>query len=102
MATPIEFEGTGRKDLNFKFGDVNLDGSADFFSKTTLDQFDIALDYGIPLLETATLDKLNIDLGVNVRIIDFETEVTQESVVQSRNFFLVICTEPGVVCEGCI
>jgi outer membrane protein len=79
MATPMEFEGTGRKDLNFKFGDVNFDGSADFFSKTTLDNFDIALYYGIPLLETATLDKLNIDLGVNVRIIDFETKVTQES-----------------------
>jgi outer membrane protein len=79
MATPMEFEGTGRKDLSFKFGDVNFVGSADFFSKTTLDNYDIALYYGIPLLETATLDKLNIDLGVNVRIIDFETKVTQES-----------------------
>jgi outer membrane protein len=79
MATPMEFEGTGRKDLNFKFGDANFDGNADLFSKTTLDHFDIALYYGLPLLETATLDKLNIDLGVNVRIIDFATKVTQKS-----------------------
>ena len=92
MATPMEFEGTGRKDLNFKFGDVNFVGSADFFSKTTLDHLDIALYYGIPLMETATFNKLNIDLGVNVRIIDFEAKVTQESsgIDETRSFTIPI------------
>jgi outer membrane protein len=72
-ATPMEFDGTG--DKTFKFGDIIVDGA--FESKLTLDHLDVALYYGIPLLETATLNTLNIDIGLNVRIFDLETTITE-------------------------
>ena len=33
----------------------------------------------VPLLKTATLDKLNIDLGINIRIMDVKGEVKQDT-----------------------
>jgi outer membrane protein len=75
MATPMEFDGNGSK--TFKFGDASITG--DFYSKLTLDHLDVALYYGIPLLETATFDTLNIDIGLNVRIFDLEATVTETS-----------------------
>ncbi|HHP7233520.1 MAG TPA: TIGR04219 family outer membrane beta-barrel protein [Desulfobacterales bacterium] len=74
MATPMEFEGDGSKAFNF--GGETFQGS--FSSKLTLDHYDVALFYGIPLLETATLDMLNIELGINVRIFDFEARIAGE------------------------
>ena len=75
MATPMEFDGNGTK--TFNFGDASISG--DFYSKLTLDHYDVALYYGIPLLETATFDTLNIDIGLNVRIFDLEATVTETS-----------------------
>jgi outer membrane protein len=77
VGAPMEFEGTGNRAFNF--GGVQYSGG--FNSKLTLNQYDITLYYGIPLLSTASLGKLNIDAGLNVRIIDFEAEITgQDSV----------------------
>ncbi len=75
MVTPMKFEGTGSKD--FKFGDTNFSGS--FTSKLRLDQYDVALYYGMPFLKTATLGKLNAEAGINLRIIDFKATVEQKS-----------------------
>lgn len=76
VATPMAFEGKGNKSQNFTFGDETFNGNADFNSKVTLDHYDIALYYGIPFLKTATLGKLNVELGINARILDFSAEVT--------------------------
>lgn len=73
MATPMEFEGTGNK--TFNWGGQTFTG--EFFSKLSLNHLDVALYYGIPLLETATLDTLNIDVGLNVRIFDLEATATE-------------------------
>jgi outer membrane protein len=75
MATPMEFEGNGSK--NFNFGGTTVNGA--FYSKLTLDHLDVALYYGIPLLETATFDTLNIDIGLNVRIFDLEATVKESA-----------------------
>jgi|Deesub1362A_J573_1020465.scaffolds.fasta_scaffold00013_1 outer membrane protein len=79
MATPMEFDGTGKKDVSFKFGDKTFTQNVDFYSKVTLDHYDIALYYGLPFIETATTGKLNIELGLNARIIDFEATVRQDA-----------------------
>lgn len=79
MATPMEFEGTGRTSEDFRFGDVTFRGNTDFYSKLTLNHYDIALYYGIPLVGLATLNKLNIELGLNVRIVDFKAEIRQDN-----------------------
>lgn len=76
MATPMEFKGDGSKAANFQFANKTFNVSQPFKSKLRLDHYDVALYYGIPLLKTATANTLNLELGVNARIIDFKAEVT--------------------------
>ncbi len=75
MATPMRFEGTGSKNVDFAFGDVTFQGGADLDTKLKLDHYDIALFYGLPFLKTATMKKLNAEVGLNIRIVDFEAEI---------------------------
>ncbi len=75
MATPMEFDGTGQK--NFNFGGTEFTG--DFFSELTLDHLDLALYYGLPFVETATAETFNIEVGINVRIYDFEGTIVGDS-----------------------
>lgn len=71
MATPMEYEGTG--DTTIQFGNLNFTGQ--FYSKTKLDHYDVALFWGIPLLKTATLNKFDIEWGLNARFIEYESTV---------------------------
>lgn len=79
MGSPTEFDGTGEKDVAFSFGDEDFDANIPFYSKLTFDQYDVALFYGLPFLRTATLDRLNVDIGLNVRIVDLEAEIRQDA-----------------------
>ncbi len=81
VAALAEFDGNGEKGVSFDFGDNedSFQAGVPFYSKVTLNQYDIGFYYSIPLLSTATLDKLNIDLGVNARIIDIKGEVKQDT-----------------------
>ena len=79
MATPTEFNGTGIKNTTlptFQFGNVQFNGAIPFASKLKLDHYDIGLYYGVPMLKTATAGVLNVEVGLNARIIDFKAEVT--------------------------
>lgn len=76
VAAPMSFEGTGRKDVNFTFGDIEFSQGVDFDSKVTLNQYDVAFFYGIPGIKTASLGKLNLDVGLNARLVDFSAEIT--------------------------
>jgi len=78
MYTPMKWDEKGQKDVNFNFGGETFNANVDFDSKLKMNHLDAALYYGIPLLETATLDILNIDLGLNVRLFDFEAEIEQD------------------------
>jgi outer membrane protein len=78
MATPMEFEGVGERAASFRFGDQDFEANVPFYSKLVFHQYDIALYFGVPLLETATLDTLNIEAGINLRIIDANVEVRQD------------------------
>lgn len=81
MATPMKFEETGSKDADFTFGDITVDGRKPFDTLLKLDHYDVALYYPIPLLKTASLGKLNVELGINARIIDLEAEVSGSEAV---------------------
>jgi len=72
MATPMSFQGTGRKNAQISFGGQTFDLSSSIDSKVKLDHNDLALYYPIPLLKTATAGVLNIDLGLDARQIAFE------------------------------
>lgn len=75
MYTPMSFSGAGSK--SFAFAGRSFTG--DFTSELTLDHLDVALYYGIPGLKTLTLGILNVDVGLNARLIDFEARVDQDA-----------------------
>lgn len=79
MATPMEFEGTGKKSVDFNFGDVTFQGDVEFDSKLTLHHLDITLYYGLPFIKKATLDKFNIDVGLNVRVLYLKAQLVQQA-----------------------
>jgi len=91
MATPMKFEGDGSKSVPFTFGGTTYAGTLPFHSKLELNHYDLALYYGIPFLKTVTMDVLNIELGVNGRLIDMEAEVSQTGLsTESKSVTYVI------------
>jgi outer membrane protein len=79
MATPMKFDGKGSKDINFTFGDKTFTGNVPFTSEVKLDHYDVAFYYGLPFVKTLTPGKLNIEVGLNIRIIDLDVKVQQTS-----------------------
>jgi len=75
IATPMKFEETGSKATNFTFGDTTFDVTLPFDSTVQLNHYDIGLYYSLPFLSIGSAGKLNADLGLNARIIDFKAEV---------------------------
>lgn len=72
MATPMEFE--GNLSGEFKFGDDTFDAGAD--TTLTINQYDAAFFYGVPFLGMATLGRVGLDFGLNLRMIELEAEMT--------------------------
>jgi outer membrane protein len=79
MYTPMRFEEQGSTDFQFSFGGQTFRAKESFSSEVQLDHYDVGLYYGLPLLETATLDRLSLELGINVRIFDLYAEIEQPS-----------------------
>jgi len=77
MYTPMRFDSTGETDFSFSFGGETFSANQEFSSEVQLDHYDVGLYYGIPLLETATLDMLKVELGLNGRIFDISAEIDQ-------------------------
>lgn len=77
LAAPAEFEGDGEKSVSFTFGDETFDADAGFHSKLTYNQYDVGLYWGLPFIQTATLGKLNVDVGLNLRFLDLEAQLDQ-------------------------
>jgi outer membrane protein len=75
MATPMEFEGVGNK--TFDFGGINI--TDDFYSKMTLDHYDLAMYFELPLLETASLNTFNLEFGINVRMLEVDMQIQDTS-----------------------
>ncbi len=92
MATPMSFDGTGTKTIDFNFGDINFSRNVAYYSKVDLNHYDIGLYYGLPFLGLATLKTLNVDLGLNFRIVDFAAEIKQDSLnlTESESFIVPI------------
>ncbi len=94
VAAPMEFEGSGIKSGTLNFGGTTFDFSSELTSKITLNQYDVGFYYGLPFVKTGTLGKLNVDLGLNVRIADFKATVSGtaggNSVTESESLTLPI------------
>ncbi len=79
MYTPIEFKGTGKTDKSFRLNEKKIATGTEFDSELKLNQYDLALYYSIPGLELATADTINIDIGIDARIINSYNKITQLS-----------------------
>lgn len=90
MATPMKFEGDGSKNINFTFGNKTFTANVPFTSSIRADHYDLCLYYGLPFLKTATLGILNVDLGLNARVIDFKAEIDQPATGISESKSLTI------------
>lgn len=90
MYTPMKWDETGSKNVNFNFGGEEFKAGVDFDSELKLNHFDVALFWGLPFISTATSDVLNIDLGLNVRLMDVKAEVEQKDLdlKESESYFL--------------
>ncbi len=88
MATPMKYTGNGVKSTAFRFGNILYAANVPYSSELKLDHYDIGLYYGIPFLKTATLGKLNVDVGLNVRFMDMKGSVTQGAISESKSFML--------------
>ena len=85
MYTPIKWSETSSKDVSFSFGGENFSANVDFDSELKMNHLDAALYYGIPGIQTATANLLNIDLGLNFRFLDFRAEIEQKDINQKES-----------------
>jgi outer membrane protein len=91
MATPVSFDGTSQLTRPITFGDKTFVENETIQSKLKMDQYDLALYYPIPLLKTATLNTLSIELGLNVRYMTFDSSITGSvSGTSSKNASLYV------------
>lgn len=92
MYTPMKWDETGSKNVNFSFGGENFDGDIPFKSELKMNHLDAALFYGLPFLQTATADVFNLDLGLNLRVLDFKAAINQPDtgVKASESYLLPI------------
>ena len=79
MATPLKYEETATLSEGFTFGEKSFEAETDFRSRLTLDHYDIGLYYNVPLVKTFSLHRLNLEAGLNARIIDAQALVEQEA-----------------------
>lgn len=88
-ANPLKMSDKTRSD--FKFDGHNFDGSADALAtELTLNQYDFGLFYAVPFLRAATLNRLNVDAGLNFRYIDAEASVSGSDRSASESMSIVI------------
>lgn len=89
MSTAIEFEGEGSKKFRFNSGDKIFSSDTLFDSQFTINEIDLALYYDVPFFKSMTSDRLNIDLGLNVRAIEFDGKIEQETIANGSKSFIV-------------
>ncbi|MCK4911886.1 MAG: TIGR04219 family outer membrane beta-barrel protein [Thermodesulfovibrionales bacterium] len=71
MATKMDFSGASTQDFTYGSYDYTLNTTTDL----VLDHYDIALYYGVPFLSTLSADKLNLEAGLNIRMLDLSAKI---------------------------
>ncbi len=94
MTTGLSYDGNYKTDKAFKFGNQIFDASTNFYSKVKLDHYDFAVSFSLPLLNLASLGKLQADIGVNLRLMEIEAEMEQTQgdmlIRESKSFTLPV------------
>ena len=72
---PMKFE--GQESSTFTYGGYTFTGNVK--TSVRIDHYDVGLYYNLPFISTATAGLLDPELGVSVRVVDFEGKVTELS-----------------------
>ena len=86
MVTPMEFKGDA--EMNFTFDGQNFTTGAK--TELTLNQYDLALYYGMPFLGIATLGTVHVNAGINIRVIEAKAEMQQADLSASKSMDMTI------------
>lgn len=81
VAAPIDFDATGSKSVEVTYGDITATANAELESEISINQYDVALYWSVPGVKLATADTLNIDIGVNIRLVDLSAKLTASDTV---------------------
>ena len=73
MGTKMSFSGASSEDFTYGSYNYTLDTQTDL----VLDHYDIAFYYGLPFLSTLSDDKLNMELGLNIRMMDLSAKIEE-------------------------
>jgi outer membrane protein len=84
MSTPMSFDASGNISRQISYGNTTFPINDPIKSKLKLDHMDLAIYYPIPLLKTATLGVLNVELGLNARKIDFDGTIQDATQTASK------------------
>ncbi|WP_457644214.1 TIGR04219 family outer membrane beta-barrel protein [Persephonella sp.] len=71
----MDFSGTGTLTRSFRFGNQVFNISDTINSYVKMDHYDVTLFYNLPFIGLATAGILDVELGLNVRVLDFEASV---------------------------
>jgi outer membrane protein len=77
QATPLKFSGSGARSASFQYGDRVFSAAVPYSTSLKLDHYDFGIFYGVPFLKTATNGILDVDWGINLRVVDYKAEVLQ-------------------------
>lgn len=86
MATPMSFEGKGQVGFKYGGGDFGVDTSTEM----VLDQYDVALYYSVPFLSTLSDNMLNVEFGINARVIQIEGTMTNAAITRTKSVDAVV------------
>ena len=83
MASPVDYYAPGSTEDGFNFGDSTFEPGA-FHSELDSNIVDIGLYYGFPFLRTTTFHRLNLDVGLNLRLFDYDLKISQSESNQTE------------------
>jgi outer membrane protein len=72
MAMPMSFSGSNTVPVTVNFGGQTFNVGADIESEIVMDQYDLAFYYDIPGIKQISRDIVNLELGLNIRNMNFE------------------------------
>lgn len=75
MATSVKYEATGKKSTSFVYNQQTFAGNIPFYSRVKLNHYDIAAFYSLTRMLPTRI--INVELGLNARVIDFRSELNQ-------------------------
>jgi len=72
----MEFSGSGKLQKTITIDDTTFTANQNISSDLNLDHYDIGIYWNVPFLNLFTAGAIDLEAGINLRIIDFEAKVS--------------------------